>query len=139
MDPASRGLESLSGPAGSLLRAALDKDEPITHAVPAIGSVVVLTTRRLLILREGSSFRPKTGIREWPIDSRLVARPGLVRHGSGSVVITRDRDTASVFIQSAHWADALRLIGALRGRIRIEQEGRDTREREEKARPTDGD
>lgn len=130
MDPAARGLESLSGPAGSLLRATLQKDEPVTHAVPAIGSVVVLTARRLLIVREGSSFRPKTGVRDWPIDNHLVVRPGLVRHGSGSVTIRRDRDTTSVFIQSAHWAEALRLIGALRGRIRVEQEEREARDRE---------
>ena len=125
MDPAARGFHHLTGPAGSVLSAVLERDEVVTHAVPAVGCVLVLTARRLFIVREGASFRPKSGIRDWLIDRRLLIRPGLVRQGSGSVVITSGRETTSVFILAAHWADALRLIGALRGRIRIEREEQD--------------
>jgi hypothetical protein len=118
MEPSERALGLLTGPSGAVLRAALAPTERLTHAVPAIGCTLALTTRRLLVIRDGSAFRPVSGIREWPLDPALDVRPGLVRHGSGSVAIRQGRDVTSVFVPSKEWDSALTLIGALRGRIR---------------------
>ena len=118
MDPAGRALESLPSSAAGLLRAALDADERVSHVVPAIGCVMVLTDRRLLVLREGSAFRPKTGVREWALTDGPVVRPGLVRQGTGSLVIQSDRTVVSVFVRAANWDEALNLVGAVRGRVR---------------------
>jgi hypothetical protein len=118
MEPSARAIDLLAGPTGGVLRATLAPTERLTHAVPAVGCSIALTTRRLLVIRDGSSYRPKTGIREWPLDEHLEVRPGLVRHGSGSLVIRLGRDVTSVFIPTEEWAAALQLIGALRGRIR---------------------
>jgi hypothetical protein len=137
MDPLARAFESLPGGAAGQLRAALAAGERITHVVPAIGCVLALTDRRLLVLREGSAFRPKTGVREWALVSRPTVRPGLVRQGTGSIVIQSDRDVTSVFVRGAHWNDALSLIGALRGRVRILGESQGPQPRDED-RKTDG-
>ena len=118
MEPSPKAIELLMSPAGGLLRGALAPTERLTHAVPAIGCTIALTTRRLFILRDGSAFRPKTGVREWPLETSLDVKPGLVRHGSGSLVIRQGRDVTSVFIATEEWAAALQLIGALRARIR---------------------
>ena len=109
-------------PGGRLL-AALDEGERVTHLVPAIGCVVALTGQRLLVVREGSSFRPKTGVREWVIGEGLSVRAGLVRHGTGSLVIKADRDATSVFVRADDWEAALSLVGAVRARLRIEKQG----------------
>lgn len=118
MEPSERALDLLSGPAGAVLRATLEPTERVTHAVPAIGSTLVLTTGRLMIIRDGAAFRPVSGIRDWPLDPTLDVRPGLVRHGSGSIAVRQGREVTSVFVPATEWEAALTLIGALRGRIR---------------------
>jgi hypothetical protein len=113
-----RGVEAET--AESRLRATLARGEGITHLVPAIGCVVALTSKRLLIVREGSSFRPKTGVREWEIGLGLSVRAGLIRQGSGSIVIKWGRSATSVFVRADHWDDALALVGTVRARMRLE-------------------
>jgi len=118
MEPSPKAIDLLMGPAGGLLRAALAPTERLTHAVQAVGCSIALTTRRLFVIRDGSAFRPKTGVREWPLETSLDVKPGLVRHGSGSLVIRQGREVTSVFVSTEEWAAALQLIGALRARIR---------------------
>jgi hypothetical protein len=118
MEPSERALDLLRGPTGGMLRAALAPTERLTHAVPAVGCTVALTTRRLLVIRHGSAFRPKSGLREWPLDPSLEVRTGLVRHRSGSLIIRRGRQVTSVFVPTEEWAAAIQLIGALRSRTR---------------------
>ena len=118
MEPSERALDLLRGPTGGMLRAALAPSERLTHAVPAIGCTLVLTTRRLLVIRDGSAFRPKSGVRDWPLDPSLDVRTGLVRHRSGSLIIRHGREMTSVFVPSEEWAAAVQLIGALRSRTR---------------------
>jgi hypothetical protein len=118
MDPLGPNSD-LPDNAGSRLQAALDEGEAVIHLVPAIGCVVALTPKRLLVVREGSAFRPKTGVREWVLGPGLTVRAGLVRHGTGSLVIKWDRDATSVFVRAEHWDDAQTLVGAIRGRMRV--------------------
>ena len=119
MDPAARAIDELPSAIGGVLRAALQVDEVVTHVVPSIGCTLVLTKRRLLIVRDGSSFRPRTGVRQWDVGPGLAVRPGLVRQGIGSLVIRWDRDVTSVFVRADRWDEALALVGAVRGRVRI--------------------
>lgn len=119
MDASARAIDELQGAVGGVLRSVLQPDESVTHVVPAIGCALVLTSRRLLIVRDGSSFRPRTGVRQWEVVPGLVVRSGLVRQGIGSLVIRWDRDLTSVFVRADQWNAALDLIGAVRGRVRI--------------------
>jgi hypothetical protein len=124
MEPSAKAVELLRGPTGSVLRATLAPTERLTHGVPAVGCTVALTTRRLLVIRDGSAFRPKSGVREWPLDVALDVTPRLVRHGSGSLVIRLGRDVTSVFVPTQEWVAALERVGALRVRIRRGEEDR---------------
>ena len=123
VDPMTPRPDSHPDNPGGRLQAALDEGEQVTHLVPAIGCVVALTSQRLLVVREGSSFRPKTGVREWVLGEGLSVRAGLVRHGTGSIVIKADRDATSVFVRADAWDQALALVGTVRARLRIEKEG----------------
>ena len=119
MDPATRALDQLPGAIVGVLRSALAPGEAVTHVVPAIGCTLVLTDQRLLIVRDGSSFRPRSGVRQWDLEPGLAIRPGLVRQGTGSLVVRWDRDITSVFVRADHWDEALDLVGAARGRVRV--------------------
>jgi hypothetical protein len=121
MNPATPASGAHPESADSRLRAILAKGEEISHLVPAIGCVIALTPRRLLIVREGASFRPKTGVREWELDAGLSVRAGLVRQGSGSLVIKWGRNATSVFVRADRWDEAMALVGAVRARLRLEE------------------
>ncbi len=121
MNPATPASGTHPDTAVGRLRAILATGEEITHLVPAIGCVIALTPRRLLIVREGSSFRPKTGVREWDLGAGMSVRAGLVRQGSGSLVVKWGRNATSVFVRAEHWDDALALVGTVRARLRLEQ------------------
>ncbi|HET9457811.1 MAG TPA: hypothetical protein VFO78_10745 [Candidatus Limnocylindrales bacterium] len=110
--------------ARAALRSALAPGEKVTHLVPAIGCILALTTERLIVAREGSAFRPKTGVRRWDLDERLSMRAGLVRHGTGTLAILWDRDATSVFVRAEHWDAALELVGAVRVSVRRATAGR---------------
>ncbi len=117
MDPA-RALDTLPPGTAATLSGALESGEEVTHAVPAIGCTIALTTRRLIIIRDGSAFRPKSGVRTWGLDDDMTVRTGLLRHGTGSVVVHWDRNATSVFVLADHWDDAIRLVAAARLRAR---------------------
>ena len=71
------------------LTATLEEGERIVRDAPAIGAHLLLTDRRLVVIREGFDFRPATGIRSWPLDRHLQLRvePGrLLIDGRGGVV-----------------------------------------------------
>src|SRR5215210_2766749 len=109
MDPAGRATDHLPGAVAAAVKDVLHAEETVIHAVPAIGCTVILTDRRLLIVRDGASFRPRTGVR-----AGLNVRAGLVRQGTGSLVVHWDRDVTSIFVRSDRWNDALELVDELR-------------------------
>jgi len=119
MDHPRRAIDRLPAPIVEVLQATLEPDESITHVVPAIGCALVLTSRRLLVVRDGSAFRPRTGVREWPIGPDLAVAAGLVRQGTGNLVIRWERDITSVFVRAGQWNETLDLVGAVRGRVRV--------------------
>ena len=123
MDPVS-AIAALPGPTADALRDAIEPDEEITHAVPAIGCTIALTNRRLIIVRDGAAFRPKTGVRKWNLDEDLTVRTGFLRHGTGSIVVHWDRNATSVFVLAEHWDAALKLSAAARLQLRRAAERR---------------
>jgi hypothetical protein len=104
------------------IKQSLAPDEWVIHQVPAIGCTLALTQRRLILARDTSYNRPRSGIRSWPIDARLSLRAGPVRHGSGSIAVLWVRDLTTVFVPAEHWADALMLVRATWSAIRRETE-----------------
>jgi len=121
MEPAPE-LGDLPGATAEALRDAIEPGEAITHIVPAIGCTIALTERRLIIVRDGAAFRPKTGVRRWNLDEDLTVRTGFLRHGTGSIAVHWDRNATSVFVQAEHWDEALKLSAAARHRLRAAAE-----------------
>jgi hypothetical protein len=99
-------------------RAALDgilePGERVLLVAPAVGSTVVLTQRRLVVVRDGASFRPKTGVRAFAIAPGLAVRIGAARH---RVIIEWDGRTITVFIRPEQLELAEAIVAELRRRI----------------------
>jgi hypothetical protein len=79
-----------------------------------VGCTVVLTNQRLLVVREGASYRPSSGIRAWHLDRDLRIRLGRASRQTHRLVIGDAHKTASVFISTDDAADAQRLIAEAR-------------------------
>ena len=107
MDPQSEAVRTA-------ISAVLGPAERVDRVVPAVGCALVLTDRRLLLVREGAAFRPRTGVRDWPLDRDLRIRmaPGQQHR----VIIERTGRSASVFLSRPQVDDAIELIIEVRRR-----------------------
>ncbi len=96
------------------IAASLGPSERVDRVVPAVGCALVLTNERLLVVREGASYRPKSGVRDWPLDrdSRIQMAPG----GQHRLILERYDQTASVFLTRAQVDAAVDLITEVRQR-----------------------
>lgn len=101
---------TLSTAMAEALREILAGGEEPLGAITTPGSTLVLTNERLIIIREGRSFRPKTGVRTWALDPALRIEVRAGRHGDGSILIGRDRGATSFFVSERDWLDALTVV-----------------------------
>jgi hypothetical protein len=98
------------------LASVLDQGERVELAAAAVGCALVLTDRRLLLIREGASYRPKTGVHAWPLDRGLVIRFAAGRRNAGRLIIDYGGQTTSLFLAVGHTADARALVAETRMR-----------------------
>lgn len=106
--------EHLSAAAREAIEAVLDPAETVESAAPAVGSSLVLTQRRLIVVRDGASFRPKTGVRPFDLGHGLSIRIGPARR---RVIIESDAGTINVFVRSEQLAQAEAFVAEVRRRI----------------------
>ena len=106
--------EHLSAAAREAIEAVLDPAETVEFAAPAVGSSLVLTQRRLIVVRDGASFRPKTGVRPFDLDPGLSIRIGPARR---RVIIESEAGTINVFVRSEQLAQAEAFVAEVRRRI----------------------
>ncbi len=95
----------------------LDPDERIDLVVPAVGCTLVLTSRRLAVVREGAESRPRSGIASYPIDASLTVRLGQARR---HIVIEHRGGSSSVFIRSVELGRVVALIAEVGRRTHSE-------------------
>jgi len=88
----------------------LQKGEGILGVVTSLAGSLVLTDRRVVIVREGHGYRPQNGIRAWDISSRVGFRYGAPRGGMGRLVLGDGKATTSFFVNATDWTEALRLV-----------------------------
>ncbi len=93
----------------------LELDEGVLGALTSLAGTLVLTDRRLLIVREGRSYRPQSGIRSWAISSAVDLRYGAPRGGMGRLVIGNGKEAISFFVKECDWDEALRIFTVARG------------------------
>ena len=92
------------------LREVLGQGESVLAALPSIGSALVLSDQRLIIIRDGRAFRPRTGIRSWPLGPTFQVELGPLRNGAGSLLIDRERGAISFFVAERDWQDAMWIV-----------------------------
>ncbi len=107
-------MHDLSEPARVALASALDVGEKVDVFAPAVGSILVLTDRRLIVLRQGAEFRPRTGIQSYALDRDLEVR---IAPTIKQVTVASSGRAISVFIRREQLADIEALIAELRRRI----------------------
>ena len=100
--------------------------ETILDQVEGLGATLVVTATRVIVVRQGAHFRPRTGVRAWPIDSLTAVHLAAPRNGNGRVVLRTGPypwQAVSLFIAAAQWRAAERAVGQIRIRIARGQRG----------------
>jgi hypothetical protein len=110
-------VEAIPEATNDALRSVLEPDEHIEQVFTAIGCSLVLTDRHLILVREGSSYRPRSGVHAWPLDRTLTIHTTPVQHGTGRIVIKGGGETTSVFVSGDDWAAADALLMETHRRI----------------------
>ena len=110
----------VGGDRGSSDRAWLEEGEEVLIELVGDGARLLATSWRVVIVRDGSGFRPRSGVRSWPFDQ--IDRVSLVppkRNQARIVIRTSDpmSETVSMFFEARHWTDAERMATEIRRRL----------------------
>jgi hypothetical protein len=112
--------EPLHGPSGETASSMLAMSglgaEVVDH-VPGLGATLAITPTRVVVVRQGAHFRPRTGVRSWPYEMLRDVRLAPPIHGDGRVVLRVGPypwQAVSLFIAAAEWAAAERVAGKIR-------------------------
>jgi hypothetical protein len=92
-------------------------DEEIVDMVGGLGATLVLTATRAIVIRQGSHFRPRSGVRSWAYDEIRDVYLQSPTHGNGRVLLrvgSRPWQAVSLFVSSADWTAAERVAGKIR-------------------------
>ena len=108
------GDHALPEAAREAIEAVLEPAESVVFVAPAVGSSLVLTQHRLMVVRDGASFRPKTGVRTFELASGVAIRIGP---GRRLVIIESGGKTINLFVRSEQLARAEAFVAEVRRRI----------------------
>lgn len=84
--------------------------EELLGALNGPGACLVLTDRRLLIVRLGRYPRPRSGISSWPVDRDLRIHPHTASQGGRNILIEHDQRSAGFLVSDEEWPAALELV-----------------------------
>ena len=107
-------MHDLSEPARVVLAGALEADERVDMLAPAVSSILVLTDRRLLIVRQGSESRPRTDIQTFALDRDLEVQ---IAPTIKQVTVGSAGRAVPISIHREQQADVEALVAELRKRI----------------------
>jgi len=108
------GDNDLAEAAREATEAVLEPSESVELAAPAVGSSLVLTQHRLMVVRDGANFRPKTGVRTFELSSGIAIRIGPAR---SRVIIESGGKTINLFVRPEQLARAEAFVAEVRRRI----------------------
>jgi hypothetical protein len=109
--------QALPEAAREAISAVLDPAESVEFVAPAVGSSLALTQRRVIVVRDGANFRPKSGIRTFELDSGMAIRIGPQRR---RVIIESGVGTINLFVRSEQLAQAEAFVAEVRRRIYLD-------------------
>jgi hypothetical protein len=94
--------------------------EPVVDHVEGLGATLVVTASRAIVVRQGAHFRPRNGVRDWPLRSLRDVQLAAPRNGSGRMVLRTGPypwQAVSLFISAQQWPAAERVVSQIRVRI----------------------
>ncbi len=109
-------MDALTEDTRTALEPVLEPREEVAAALTAIGCKLVVTDRHLFLVRDGRSFRPRTGVQAWPLVPKLSVRSTPTDAHPGRILITMDGRTTSVFVAPHDHRAADQLIAEVRRR-----------------------
>lgn len=92
------------------LEAVLEPGERVAQFIAVVGCSLVLTDRHLILVRDGSDHRPRSGVQRWRLARTVTLHTTPVLHGTGRIVIKHRGQTTSVFVSAGEWAAAEALL-----------------------------
>ncbi len=110
-------MDALTEDAKIALQPLLEPREEIAGVLPAIGCRLVLTDRHLVLVRDGRTFRPRSGIQIWPLDATLSINTTPTGAHPGRVLISSGRRTTSIFVAAEYHHAADLLVADVKRRI----------------------
>jgi hypothetical protein len=108
--------DPLSEDVRAALDGVLEPSERVDQVAAAVGSTLVMTDRRVFVIRDGARYRPRSGVRWWPLQRDLTLRLARVRHDTSRLVIALEGRSASVFLNGTQLGDVQALVAAVRHR-----------------------
>lgn len=105
----------------ALLALEIGVDERVVRVASVVGCTLVLTDRRLVLVRDGASYRPKTGVQSWPVDRHLNLHVTRMRRDTGRLLIGPTDGSVSVFVTNAQLPEVRAIIADVRQRAYAEQ------------------
>ena len=109
-------MDALTEDTRTALEPVLEPREEIAAVLTAIGCKLVVTDRHLILVRDGRSFRPRTGVQSWALVPTLSVRSTPTDAHPGRILITMNGRTTSVFVAPHDRRSADHLIAEVRRR-----------------------
>ncbi|MDP9223689.1 MAG: hypothetical protein M3P18_07495 [Actinomycetota bacterium] len=112
----------MDDPSASLaeaLAAVLGPTERVEITLAAVGCTLFLTDRKLVLVRDGANYRPRTGIRSWPRDPDLMAQLAKGERDTMRLVIGSG-PSVSIFLPAGQGDAARALVAAIRQPRRVD-------------------
>jgi len=94
--------------------------ETVLHHVEGVGAALIVTATRAIVVRQGAHFRPRNGVRDWPLNALQDAQLIAPYHGNGRIVLRTGPypwQAVSLFIPAQQWRAAERAVGQIRVRL----------------------
>ena len=104
--------------------------EAVVDHVEGLGATLIVTGTLAIVVRQGAYFRPRSGIRSWPLQSIRDVQLAPPRNGNGRIVLRTGPypwQAVSVFVGGQELSDAERVVGHIRS---LSAQARRSRERD---------
>jgi hypothetical protein len=121
----SSGAPNPNDERGSPSAPPLEPEEELVAVLRGIGSVMFLTSARVIVARDGMERRPRSGIQSFPLDTIRLIRVERGSGPSGRVVIwgPTGQEVVSMFFESRSLDRAVELVAAARVLVARQRRG----------------
>jgi hypothetical protein len=91
--------------------------EDVVDQVSGLGATLIITPTRVVLIRQGAQYRPRSGVRSWPYSTLRDVQVVPPRHGNGRLILRLGPypwQAVNLFIDATEWAAAERVVGKIR-------------------------